>query len=211
MIVRRHHIFTPNPRADLWTLVDAAASQPTTDDVTGTTYATIAAFNMYRGRWIGTALELAYVVLIWLLDALVAIVPMPVRVVGPLTDHRTTWRMRWLCWNFLWGMKDVSAMSPWPPLPLWLPPEVDMQLPSMEIADATDSDLVLWFTENIFQKKRYDGSVLDVGWYPHGRDGNFICLIIDAPVSEDSWMNPVETFYTRSTAEMRAWVKARHG
>lgn len=111
-MITRHRIFSSNPRADLWQMAEIAAEQPpTSNDTTNATYAFFVALGMYRGRWVGTLLEWAFTALIWATEALFAALPLPVRVRWKTNDMHTAWRVRWLGWSFLWGLK-YDAVPP---------------------------------------------------------------------------------------------------
>lgn len=79
-------------------------------------------------------------------------------------------------------------------------------IPELEVDDATDQQVRLWFVEDVFQYQVRSGRIIDVGWYPSAdRSGTFKCVVI-AEASPEAWDAPLQEFQTRSTAEVRSWI-----
>lgn len=102
-MIIRGRIFSPHPRADFWALIEGFSKLQSPEAEVSALYALVASLASYRYTWKGAVMEWVYATFILSLDALVAVLPMPVRVL--VTNKRTIWRVKWLGWVFLWGRR----------------------------------------------------------------------------------------------------------
>ena len=116
-MIRRRHIFSPNPRAEFWRLVDECSSAQHPDEKVAGVFTAIASLAIYQGTWRGAVLEWAWAVFDVVMCALVAVVPLPVRVLG----WRRAWGVRWLGWIAV----SSTAVNPPPGTRVVLPPVRD--------------------------------------------------------------------------------------
>lgn len=77
-------------------------------------------------------------------------------------------------------------------------PHIDPASPDVDFEDF-DEDLIQYCD-------RRSGSCLDVSWMPaYSPNGEFVCRLVE----DNEWRFPVETFETRSLAEVETWLSEK--